>query len=66
VLQNNNPAKEGEDPKKVNYYLRREKYKGHVVLLFGGILEGVKNTLVNQKVQEKAQRINWKKLKRFS
>ncbi|MGV3632514.1 MAG: hypothetical protein ACO1O6_15000 [Bacteroidota bacterium] len=65
VLQNNNPSKEGEEPKKVNYYLRRERYKGHVLLLFGGILEGVKNTLINEEIQEKAKRINWKKLKRF-
>ncbi len=66
VLQNNNPSKEGEEPKKVDYYLRRESYKGHVVLLFGGILEGVKNTLINKNIQEKAKKINWKRFKRFA
>jgi hypothetical protein len=65
VLQNNNPANEGEAPKKVDYYLRREKYKGHVILLFGGILEGVKNTLINKEIQDQAKKINWKRFKKF-
>lgn len=71
MLKNNNPRQKGEDPVRVNYHIRREKYRGHVALLFGGVMEGVKNTLMTldmqkktKNVQEKVKGIRFKRLRK--
>jgi hypothetical protein len=56
VLQNNNPRNEHERATSVNYYFRREKYQSHTMLWIGGILEGVKNTLIRKNIQEKGKK----------
>lgn len=61
VLRNNNPRREGEEPERISYHIRREKYRGHVALLFGGILEGVKTTLMKKEMQEKVKKFRAKR-----
>lgn len=61
ILENNNPRKKGEAPQRYAYYLKREKHQSHIALLFNGVLEGVKNTLVDKKTQERVTKFNlWK------
>ena len=64
ILQNNNPRKKDEEAERFSYYLKREKHQSHIALLFKGVLEGVKNTLVNKKTQDKIKRFNVRKLRR--
>lgn len=61
VLRNNNPRREGEEPERISYHIRREKYRGHVALLFGGVLEGVKTTLIKKEMQEVVKKFRSKK-----
>ncbi len=64
ILQNNNPRKKNEAPERYSYYLKREKHQSHIALLFNGVLEGVKNTLVDKKIQERIKRFNLRRLRR--
>ncbi len=56
ALQNNNPRNENEEPETVNFYFKREKYQNHTLLWLGGILDGVKNTLISQNIQDQGKK----------
>ncbi len=60
ILQNNNPRNKNEAAEKYSYYLKRDKHQSHIALLFNGVLEGVKNTLVNKKTQDRIKRFKGK------
>lgn len=61
VLHNNNPRNKNEAAIWVNYYFKRKTYESPVLQWIGGILEGVKNTLINKNVQKKGKRFFSKK-----
>ena len=56
VLHNNNPRDKKNPAASVSYYFRRQKYQNHVVLWVGGLLEGVKNTLVNKNTVDRGKK----------
>ncbi|HLP14191.1 MAG TPA: hypothetical protein VK177_19830 [Flavobacteriales bacterium] len=64
LLNRNNPVSDDEAPRKQTYYFKREKYQSDIVLWIGGIMEGVKNTLVDKDVQEKGKTFMKNKKKR--